>query len=131
MRLLFFLIALITLASCARIDNTRPTINQMLINTIEADSIGLANGDITVTYLVSDNEEIVDSRVRCMQLNSGDSGFVFLDIRNVNAGSYSGEVNFSIPDSIQEPLTYFNITVDAFDNSANQAIQRSTIIFFK
>lgn len=127
--ILSFLLCL--LYSCARVDNNLPYISGLKVNGEGTDTIYLLEGDLNVDYLISDDELIVDSKVKLVQNDNLDSGFIFLSIVSVNSKDYTGNEEIIVPDSIKKHSKLFTLSVDAFDDSGNQAYQLSKLIHFK
>lgn len=117
--------------SCAKIDNNRPYISSVKVNGVGTDTIYVVDGDLDIDYLVSDDELIVDSKIKFVQNDNLDSGFFYLSIVNVDSKSYSGNELITVPDSIKKHSKLFTLTVDAYDNSGNTANQLSKVIHFK
>jgi hypothetical protein len=129
----YLLVALMMmlLASCLKIDNNLPYISGVTVNGYAADTIYLVNGDLNVTYQISDDVMVVDSKVTMVQQDNLDSGFFYLSIVSVDANYFSGNDAIVVPDSVKEDSKLFKISVNAFDNSGNKAASVSKIINFK
>ena len=66
-----------------------------------------------------------------MEQGNLDSGFFYLSIESVNSNSYSGLKTVMIPDSVATDSTYLKVSVDAYDDSGNQASPLTKIINFQ
>ena len=125
--LLLFLLG----TSCLKIDNNRPYISGLKVNDIGTDTVYIVNGDLTISYQVSDDVTVVDTKIDMVQQDNLDSGFFYLSILSVNAKDYVVNDNVVVPDSVKKDSKLFKISVNAFDDSGNQALQVSKIINFK
>ena len=117
--------------SCAKIDNNRPYISSVKVNGVGTDTIYLVDGTLDIVYLISDDELIVDSKIKFVQNDNLDSGFFFLSIAQVNAKNLTGNEVIVVPDTVKKHSKLFTLTVDAYDNSGNTANQLSKVIHFK
>jgi len=128
------IIALITIAlliySCAEIDKIAPIISSLEVNGKSGETIYIGVPNLTIEYEVSDNEFVVDSKIKIVEDANLDSGYFYLNIQSLGVGRYEGMLTVTIPDSVFQLSTPLTISIDAFDDSGNQAIQvKSTIIF--
>jgi len=128
---LYVLLMAMMLASCIKIDNNLPYITGVKVNGFATDTIYLVNGDLDVSYQVSDDVMVVDSKVTMVQQDNLDSGFFYLSIVSIDAKIYNGSEAFVVPDSVKKDSKLFKISVNAFDNSGNKAASVSKIINFK
>ena len=128
------IIALLAIAlliySCAEIDKIAPIISSLEVNGKSGETIYIGVPNLTIEYEVSDNEFVVDSKIKIVEDANLDSGYFYLNIQSLGVGRYEGMLMVTIPDSVFQLSTPLTISIDAFDDSGNQAIQvKSTIIF--
>lgn len=117
--------------SCNKVDRTPPEIESFKINGLELDTIYLGPGILDITYEVSDNEMVVDSKIKIIELANIDSGYFYLNIQKIQLNRYSGSDLVIVPDSVRVDSYKFEVTIDAFDDSGNQAIQKKILVNFK
>ena len=117
--------------SCQKIDKIGPVVETLSVNGIFEDTIYLAPLEIYVEYEVTDDELVVDTRIRIIELANPDSGFFYLDITRANSDYFKGSNKLSIPDSILQVSKLYSLTIDAYDPSGNQAIQKKSLLHFK
>jgi hypothetical protein len=119
------------LNSCIEVDKTRPYISGLKINGLSGDTVYTGIGDLDITYSISDNITIKESRVKVQQQDNLDSGFFYLAIQAVNAKYFDGQNAVSIPDSIRSDSKLFKVSIDAYDTYGNQAFPVVSVINFK
>lgn len=129
--IILFSTLLIIAFSCAKEDNNRPYISGLKVNDIGTDTVYLVNGDLNVNYEISDDEIVVESKIKLVQEDNLDSGFFFLSFAQVNAKNYSGSQYIFVPDSIKKHSKLFELSIDAYDDSGNEAYQLTKLINFK
>lgn len=121
-----------SMASCAKIDRIPPEINSLKINGIEvSDTTYLGSGTFIVNYMISDKELVQSCKFNLKEQVNHDSAFSYLLIKEINSNQFIDEVTMYVPDSVKLNSKFFSLTLNAFDNSGNQAKQRKTIINFK
>ena len=121
----------IAMLSCAKQDKNLPYISTVKINNLGTDTVYLVQGTFEVDYQVSDDELVVDSRIRITENANPDSGFFYLNIQRINSNNYNGFDLIVVPDSVKEDSKLYLLTVDAYDNSGNEALQWEKTIYFK
>lgn len=117
--------------SCAEIDKIAPIISSLEINGQSGDTVYIGVPNLTIEYEVSDNEFLVDSKIKIVENANLDSGYFYLNIQGLGVGSYEGMISVTIPDSVIQLSTPLTVSIDAFDDSGNQATQVKSIIIFK
>ena len=122
---------LIMLWSCAKIDRISPTINFSQINEQSTDTVYIGPGTLFINYEITDNELIQSNKLRLVEQTSNDSPYTYLYIEDVYSAIYNKEITIVVPDSVKEMSKFFTLTIDAFDDSGNRAVQKKTIINFK
>jgi hypothetical protein len=128
----FILIAgLLAVFSCAKVDRNKPFIASLKINGDAGDTIYTGKLTLNISYEITDDVMIVDSRLKMVQQDDLDSGFFYLNITSVNARTYSGNATIIVPDSVTVDSKLFKLSIDAFDDSGNQADPIYKIINFK
>ena len=121
----------LAMLSCAKQDKNLPYISTVKINNLGTDTVYLVQGTFEVDYQVSDDELVVDSRIRITENANPDSGFFYLNIQRINSNNYNGFDLIVVPDSVKEDSKLYLLTVDAYDNSGNEALQWEKTIYFK
>jgi len=117
--------------SCVEIDKIPPTISFLEVNGKSGETIYIGIPDLTIEYEVSDNEFVVDSKIKIVENANLDSGYFYLNIQSLGVGSYNGKFTITLPDSIFDLKPPLTISVDAFDDTGNQASQIKSIIKFR
>ena len=130
-RIVISIIAL-SLASCAKIDRIPPEIVSLKINGFEvSDTTYVGSGSFLVNYEITDKELVQACKFNLKEQVNHDSAFAYLLIKEINASQFIDAVSMTVPDSVKQNSKFFSLTLNAFDNSGNQAKQRKTIINFK
>lgn len=129
--LILILLSLLTFSSCKKVDRNKPFISSIKVNGDASDTVFTLEQSLSISYEVSDDVMIVDTKLKLVEQGNLDSGFFYLAIEPVNSNNYSGLNTVTIPDSVATDSTYLKVSVDAYDNSGNQATQLSKIINFQ
>ena len=125
------LIGLFVLYSCAKIDRNKPFIASLKVNGDASDTVYTGELTLNISYEITDDELIVESRLKMVQQDDLDSGFFYLNISSINAKSYSGNAIIIVPDSVTVDSKLFKLSIDAYDSSGNTADPVYQIINFK
>lgn len=128
----FILIAgILAVFSCAKVDRNKPFIASLKINGDASDTVYTGKLTLNISYEITDDVMVVDSRLKMVQQDDLDSGFFYLNITSVNARNYSGNATIIVPDSVTQDSKLFKLSIDAYDNSGNTADPVYQIINFK
>ena len=126
---LFFVVFF--LYSCAKVDKEPPIISFLEVNGKTDEVIYIGIPKLSIEYEVFDNEFVVDSKIKIVENANLDSGYFYIHIQSINANAYTGSLNVTLPDSIFQLKHQLTVSIDAFDDSGNQATQLNTIIKFR
>ncbi len=127
----YIVLLLFMIQSCAKIDKIRPSINSLFVNDHSGDTVYIGPGILLINYEITDNELIQSNKLKLLEQTTNDTAFFYLFIEDVNSNTYNKEITVIVPDSIKAISKFFTLTIDAFDDSGNQALQKKTIINFK
>jgi len=139
MRTLFYsVIALLFAFACKRPDNLKPVVEHLIINaintdTLKSDTVFDVSFPIDAAFKLTDNEGVEQYRFEFIKTTDSLPDLQFLEIKSTGGlNEFNGNTSVSFSQSILDtlpnyPLYYF-ITVDCFDKSGNQALQKKNII---
>jgi hypothetical protein len=119
-------------------DNFRPVVQTLIISDIDTDTIAsdtLFNitFPIQAEYTLTDKKGVTDYRFEFNRTNDTLPDLHFIDLGSAgNLTEFTGftTVNFnqSILDTLPPNPGYYFITVDCFDETGNQALQKKSIL---
>lgn len=131
-----FLFALIIFfaSACNKRDNFRPVVEYIKVDSLIVDTIFNQSFPFITEYRLTDNDGVEEYRFEFIKTLDSLPDLHILEIKSIGGPSeYLGStiVNFSdaLLDTIPyDTLGYYRITVDCFDKTGNQALQKKILV---
>jgi hypothetical protein len=138
MRVYFYIIVVFVFASGCGPDNFRPVVQTLIVNNVNtdmlpSDTIFNVTFPIESEFELTDNEGVEKYRFEFNRTNDSIPDFHSIDLGNVGGlkeftGFTTVDFDQSILDTLPENPGYYFISVDCFDLTGNEAIQKKVII---
>lgn len=141
MRIIFYTaIVLVFSFGCNKQDNFRSVVEYILINdiktdTLDSDTVFNQTFPIIADFKLTDNEGVEQYRLEFIRTKVEDTipDLHFLEIKSTGGlTEYIGSSTIDFDDAVIDTLPtypiYYFITVDCFDKSGNQAVQKKNIV---
>ena len=129
-----FALILIFASACNKRDNFRPVVEYIKVDSLIVDTIFNQSFPFITEYRLTDNDGVEEYRFEFIKTLDSLPDLHILEIKNIGGPSeYLGStiVNFSpsLLDTIPyDTLGYYRITVDCFDKTGNQALQKKILV---
>lgn len=131
--ILFFLLFFFVFA-CNKRDNFRPVVEYIKVDSVLADTIFNLSFPFVSEFQLTDNDGVEEYRFEFIKTLDSLPDLQLVEIKNIGGPTdYMGStiVNFSeeLLDTIAyDTLGFYNITVDCFDKTGNQALQKKILV---
>ena len=129
-----FLLILSFAFACNKRDNFRPVVEYIKVDGVLADTIFNQSFPFSSEFKLTDNDGVEEYRFEFKKTVDTMPDLHFLGIKNIGGPKeYLGStiINFSneILDTIlYDTLGFYNITLDCFDKTGNQALQKKILV---
>ncbi len=133
-KIILFLLILFFAFACNKRDNFRPVVEYIEVNDEIADTIFNVGFPITTKFRLTDNDGVEEYRFEFIRSRDTSANLHSIEIKNIGGvNEYTGNITISFSSEILDTilfdtLGFYNITVDCFDKTGNQAFQKKVVV---
>ena len=129
-----FLLILFFAFACNKRDNFRPEVEYIKVDSVLADTIFNQSFPFSTEFKLTDNDGVEEYRFEFIKTLDSLPDLHLVEIRNIGGPSeYLGSTTVDFSNALLDTIPYdtlgfYKITLDCFDKTGNQALQKKILV---